>query len=326
LEDVRPRHIQNMIDGLAHKDAQRRKGKLAPRTIRHVYGTIAGLFMRAEVEELIRVSPCGGRKIELPPVMDKDPSWREGAVFSRTEVEALIGDERLPLEHRELNGLLFCAGLRFSEIAALTWRDWTPDMEPLGRLVISKAWNTNRKKLGRPKSKRARLVPVHPALAKMLAARKLRMGGTDDAPMFPLRSSTRRRSSDVARFASVADAYKGLVLKDLAALGFRRRRLHDTRRTFKSLTLSDGARPEILRLVTHGPGGSVEDLYTSIPWQTLCEVVQALKVRPRAGDAVLIPALVPVTEKAQQFSADRERAIQDSNLWPSAPEADALSS
>ena len=38
-----------------------------------------------------------------------------------------------------------------------------------------------------------------------------------------------------------------------------------------TLALADGARKDVLRWVTHGPEGDIVDLYTTLPWATLCE-------------------------------------------------------
>jgi hypothetical protein len=39
-----------------------------------------------------------------------------------------------------------------------------------------------------------------------------------------------------------------------------------------------GARKDILRWITHGPEGDIVDLYTTLPWHTLCEEVARLKI------------------------------------------------
>jgi hypothetical protein len=76
--------------------------------------------------------------------------------------------------------------------------------------------------------------------------------------------------------------------QDLARIGLRPRRQHDSRRTFISLCLADGARKDILRWVTHGPEGDIVDLYTTLPWQTLCEEVAKLRIHePRTEGQVL---------------------------------------
>jgi hypothetical protein len=66
--------------------------------------------------------------------------------------------------------------------------------------------------------------------------------------------------------------------QDLERLELRPRRQHDARRTFISLAIADGARKDILRWVTHGPEADIVDLYTTLPWHTLCEEVARLKI------------------------------------------------
>jgi hypothetical protein len=61
-------------------------------------------------------------------------------------------------------------------------------------------------------------------------------------------------------------------------VGLRTRRQRDARRTFISLALGDGGRKDILRWITHGPEGDIVDLYTTLPWHTLCEEVARLKI------------------------------------------------
>ena len=40
----------------------------------------------------------------------------------------------------------------------------------------------------------------------------------------------------------------------------------------------DGARRDVLEQITHAPRGNIVDLYTTLPWPTLCEAVQCLTV------------------------------------------------
>lgn len=78
-------------------------------------------------------------------VIDKDPTWRAGAVFTRGELEQLISDDRLPPDRRVLWALLGLAGLRFGEAAALRFRHYDATLEPLGRLLIASSWHTRRR-------------------------------------------------------------------------------------------------------------------------------------------------------------------------------------
>lgn len=61
--------------------------KLAPRTVRHVYGVLHRMFEDAVADELIASNPCAIKRGELPAKIDKDPTWRSRAVFAREEVE-----------------------------------------------------------------------------------------------------------------------------------------------------------------------------------------------------------------------------------------------
>jgi len=120
-------------------------------------------------------------------------------------------------------------------------------------------------------------------------------------------------------------SHKRLVA-DLKTLRLRHRRGHDLRRTFISLARTDGARKDILELVTHTPGRSQAiDVYTSFPWEALCEEVLKLKVH-RESPSELIPLAIGdprytlVTEdtqptEIQQLSKWRRR---ESNPGPKA--------
>src|SRR5712664_4466723 len=140
--------------------------------------------------------------------------------------------------------------MRIGEAAALRWRAYDPSLNPLGRLLIASSYNRKKKLETAVKTERPREVPVHPTLAKAIAAWKLggweRLMGrapTPDDLLIP--SSERKHLLDpqvLVRFH-----------EDLQTLGFRARRTHDARRTFVSLALADGARKDILKWVSHGP-------------------------------------------------------------------------
>ena len=134
------------------------------------------------------------------------------------------------------------------------------------------------------KDERPRQVPVHPTLAKVLAAWKLggwqrcfgRAPGPDDLIVPNREGSHRNGPRSLLRFH-----------EDLERLGLRKRRQHDCRRTFQSLARGDGGRPDLIDWVTHGPSGSMRDAYTSMPWASLCTEVAKLKVELLEGAKVL---------------------------------------
>lgn len=276
--EVRPRHVRDTIRRL------KREGKLAPRMIRHVYGTLHTMFEDAVVEEVIAANPIKLKRGELPPVEDKDLTWRPTAIYLREEVEQLMSDERIPEDRRVLYGLLFLTGSRVGEIADRRWRDYDASREPLGCLSVVTSFNTQKKISKPPKTRIPRQVPVHPMLAKILAAWKLggwqrkvgRAPGPDDI-MVPTVSAKRPGLDGQRRSAKVLRQLHA----DLEVLGFRPRRTHDTRRTLISLAMADGARADILKWITHGPPKSVMGLYTTLPWATLCQEMGKLKITQR---------------------------------------------
>jgi hypothetical protein len=104
--------------------------------VRHVYAALHQVLHDAVVDEVIPANPCVLKRGELPPKIDKDPTWRPGAVFTREEVEALCSDPRIPEDRRVLYGIELLTGMRSGEAAALPWRAYDPTPTPLGRLVV----------------------------------------------------------------------------------------------------------------------------------------------------------------------------------------------
>jgi len=259
LEEVRPRHIRDLVLEM------RQRAVMAPRSVRHVYATVACMFRTAVADELIPYTPCVLAKGILPKNIDKDPSFRANAIFTREEVQTLISDVRILEDRRVLHALKALAALRHSEASGLRWRQYDRNAEPLGALNLEKT-----------KTQVPRRVPVHPTLARML--RDWRDGGweriygrapADDDFIVPTRNMTERLSPESQ------NAFRA----DLALLGFRHRRGHDLRRTFITLAQVDGARRDLLETITHGPRGSIINVYTTFPWPALCAEVAKLKIR-----------------------------------------------
>jgi integrase len=151
LAAVRPSDVRDVV--LFHRKAN----KLAPRTIRHVFATMAIMFADAIADELITATPCVLRKGVLPKKVDKDPDWRATAIYDRDEIGLLIFDPRVLQDRRVLYALKALAGLRHSEAARLRWSHFNQDREPLAGLNLGKT------KTGVPRS-----IPVHPALHTVL--------------------------------------------------------------------------------------------------------------------------------------------------------------
>lgn len=313
LVEFRTRHGRDFVAELRTK--KRKNGEpLAPRTMRSIWSALHNLFQEAVVDELIPINPCTLRRGDLPPNEDKDPEWRDGAVFERYEVEQLISDERLPMWRRVLWGALFLAGPRPGEVFAAHWSNYDARAQPLGRLTLVKAWNTRYKRVGRTKTKRRRLVPVHPTLAKLLAEWKLsgweahigRKPGPEDL-IIPNPEGGHLRVDDTLDW----------IREDLVTLGLRAdRRQYDTRRTFNSLAQGDGASPDLIRWVLWGARGNVADDYTSIPWVPICNEVVKLRVELLEG------RLVPLAKVSGEIETVKETVFGLESKSPMISRAD----
>ncbi len=285
IDEIRPRHIRDLVRGLAHSES-RRGGKLAPRTIRSIYSTLHTLLEEAVADELLDHSPCVLKRGELPRKIDKDPTWRSTAVFTHSEAEALISSEDIPEDRRLVYALVFLTGMRPGEMVALRWRHLDSSAEPLGRIRVAVAWDRRQHREKAVKTERPREVPIHPTLAKVLAA--WRLGGferfvgrapVEDDLVIPSFTGKPRNDSQLLK----------RLHTDLARLGLRKRRLYDARRTIISLAQGDGARGDVLRWATHGPKNDVFDAYTTMPWPALCEAVGKLKIDLREGHLISLP-------------------------------------
>lgn len=276
MTEVRPRHLRELIMDLRAVPADKR---LAPKTIREVANVLHAMFEAAYIDEIIAANPVTFTPGVLPKKQDKDPAWRAQAIFTRDEIEQIISDERIPEDRRVIYALKFFCG-RHTEILRSTWANYDATTEPLGTLHVSVT------KTGVP-----RAVPVHPTLAKILAAWKLggweRLYGKaprgDDLIVRTRRAGAQYKASDTqVRFVA-----------DLAVLGLRtkassrNRRGHDLRRTLITLARADGAIDSLLKWVTHG-GSATEilDVYSSPPWADLCREVSKLRVTLREGRVV----------------------------------------
>ncbi|QQR46513.1 site-specific integrase [Myxococcus xanthus] len=278
LADVRPRHVLAAVRALQAKKTDSGGPYFAPRSILHIYAVLRGMFTDAVREELISASPCvlTTRRGELPKPRDKNLAWRHTAIFAREEVVQLITTQHIPEPRRVLYALLFLGGMRINEATPRRFSHYQPHLHPLGKLLIASSYDRKRKlEKAATKTGVVREVPVHPVLARLLrdwqAEGWARCYGRQPTPedfIVPA-LDFRILNSNVA--------YKGL-LKDLEQLGLRPRRQHDARRTFITCALEDGARKELLRWVTHGPGGDIVDSYTSPSWQVRCEQVALLKL------------------------------------------------
>lgn len=286
-----------------------REGTLAARTVLEIYGVTCRLFAYAVENDVIATSPCKlkRRGRELPKKRDADSEWRGLATYTDHEVQRLFSDSLVPVERRVQYALKSLGSLRHEEMAALRWRHYDPTLEPLGALTIAWAYDSRACEEKETKTGDTRRMPVHPTLAKILAAWKLshweriygRAPGPDDL-IVPTRTLRHINASD-AGHAQTADL-KTLGLR--VSAGKRRNRGgHDLRAWFITACQIHGAHRDLLKVCTHGPGNNVQDGYTRAPWASLCDEVAKLKCLILGGE---------VLELATSFATVE---IRSSNRW-----------
>jgi integrase len=284
LEEVEPHHLKALAT------AWTAAGK-APRTRRNIYSVVKAMFRDARIDGALRSpDPCILTHRQLGKIRDARGGWRAGAVFTRDELAALLSDERIPPDRQVWYGLLGPGMLRTGEAAGLRWRAVHLDVDPLGRLDVLTSYDD-----GSTKTETDRWMPVHPALAELLAAWRLggwaRTWGRQPEPddlVCPTPAEP-RRPGRVVRVGSMRDrhwAWKRLRT-DLVTLGLRHRRAHDLRRTGISLARSDGASRDVLGWGTHAPPRDVLGLYTSLEWEALCREVAKMQLELQRGGVVV---------------------------------------
>lgn len=289
ITDITTKHIADLVHEL------RFEKHLANRTVRSIYSVIAAVMRDAAIEGLIKTTPCTLTEAQLGSVIDKDPEWRAGALFTRAEAEIMISDRHIPLDRRVTYAFGLLAGMRPGEAAALRWRHYEPTCEPLGKLTIALAYSTPNHKLKGTKTEAVRVIPVHPVLALLLAEWRtgwIVMFGRPPEPddlIIPLPPETAaRRTSRLGE----AFRYSDYTLRrwtdvDEPRLGWvestgRHRSVYDTKSTFITLAIDDGADRDILRdRVTHSkPRRDAFDLYDRGPhWVETCTEVSKLRIR-----------------------------------------------
>lgn len=267
------------------------KKKLANRTVRNIYSVLAAAMRDATKDDIIIKSPCKLDDNDLGPKQDKDLGWRMKALFERSEAEALISDPRIPFDRQMVYAFGLLAGLRPGEAAALRWQDWLEDREPLGQLVVTLSYSTSYSKTKATKTRAVRPVPVHPTLAAMLLEWRAhgwaRMLGRDPQPndlILPLPPEVKRTKRTGEMFRGTDYSGKRWRDIDLPMLGWRHRSVYDTKSTFITLILEDGASRDVIRdRVTHVKANrDAFDGYVRGPlWVETCREVNKLQIRRR---------------------------------------------
>lgn len=169
LGEIRTKTVRDFLLELRRKRHARRGTRLSERTKRNAFALVRTILNEAVADEIIEYNPCKNiRRTDLPRNKDADPSWRPGALFDLPEIRILCTDERIPLQRRMFFYLAFYTWQRQSELAAVRWIDYAPNLKPLGSITFAWAYSSSERVIRSPKPEEARVVPVHPKLEAAL--------------------------------------------------------------------------------------------------------------------------------------------------------------
>lgn len=274
---------------------------LAGRTMRNIHSTLRQVLIEALEDGLIEHVPQSltVARGHLPPKVDKDPTWRETAVFDRDEIGTLLRCEKIPPQFRVMYATYFLAATRASELLPIKLSDYDRTRKPLPAITVLA------KKGGRARGKVYRVVPVHPDLKLWLdwwidegyeITHGERLKPSD--ALFPTMSARRRRQGLEAM--SYSELYTQWWRNHLPDAELRHRRLHDSRRTFMSIARGSGAPRDVARAITHTTTGDrILDDYTTLEWGALCAAISQIAWRLPAPP-MSAPAKVVDIERARR--------------------------
>lgn len=305
ITEVKPRHCLAYVQWLKARPS-RRGGTLAPRTIRTIAQTVQRALSQAVRDEIISVSPWNLPPNALPGIEDKELGARDTWIFTYKEVQALSYSKNLNEDRRAMWATLFLGCCRTGELVALRVKDWDRNKEPLGSLSINKSRSALHKRIKSTKTKRPRLVPVHPALQEILEswvsdglARQLGRQATPEDLLFPSPATGEERAGN---------SILKLLHSDLSTLGYRSRRAHDTRRTHISMLVDSGASKDIYVVWTHGKKKDVLSGYTTESWKTFCREMLKLEFgRPQSAIGNAISIKETALNRLEELGKKRER-------------------
>ena len=250
------------------------RGEISPKSVRNCIGIVSSIFRLAVLEGAVEVNPVSQTPRDGLPSMGSGG----GQTYTRDESLALVTDPRIGWDRRVVFALQFFTGMRIGETCGRRWRDWVPNVEPLGSLRVHTQYNDQPLKTAKSGDAKERTVPVHPELEKVLwcwqgqgfEAVYGRPPGPDDFIVPDPRTMAARTQSQATK------SHK----RDAELIGIPNKGSHALRRFMISAARSSGARRDVLEQITHNARGAIIDVYTSWEWPALCEAVSCLKVDP----------------------------------------------
>lgn len=292
MEDVRPRHVIQLVEELKAKVSKTTSKPLATKTVSNIFGVLHTMFRDALLGEVITSTPC-----ILPRGTINRRKKKKRLPYRAEEVARLLSIS-MPEDLRVLAALLFFTGLREGELAGLTWGSWVRDARPLGALHVDVQYDGQVLKTEEESGEQSRRVPVHSTLAEVLSAWhregfELQHCKKPKAtlPLLPRKGALHHTKSSL---------YK-MWRRACIAAGVDNHSLHSTRHTFITLARRGGAPKDVVEQITHNAKGDIVDEYTTWDWSPLCAAVCCVAI-PNL-DANLDVFLKPLENKPELVEA-----------------------
>jgi integrase len=272
--DLRPFHCDKLIAELREVTKPDGSRQLSDRSIMDVIGVLRRSFASA-----VRAELC-----DRQPVLIEPGTWnhvgKTREPYTAAETVVLTHHHQIPQHVRVLAALWLLAGLRQGEGCGLKWKRLDLETRPLACLTIAEQWRGEALKTKRP-----RVVPVHPVLLHIL--REWAETGFE--------AYTGRKPTPDDYVVPELDGFGvwgcygshtsyWAFVKACEVAGVRYRTLHSCRHTFVTLCRRGGARADVLERVSHNAAGAMIDRYTHFDWEPLCEAVLCLRLE-RLPDA-----------------------------------------
>lgn len=280
LADVKPAHMIQLIQELKESVSEKTGDPLSSKYVANIYGNVRTSLRDAMIAELIQRDPCGA----LPRgIIKRRKGAKKRAPYSMDDVLALTTGEKLSPERRVWNAMAFYLGAREGEVCGRRWRNWDREARPLTAMTIDTQYDDQPLKTERETGERPRVVPVHEDLARVLE-----WWWRQGYEMAFLRKPTQddfivpRRERGTGRILphTKSSAYKAWI-RSYGDASVTNLTLHSTRHTFITNARRNGARPDVLEMVTHNAAGKQIDAYTHWEWEPLCEAVSHFMRKPR---------------------------------------------